>query len=402
MNLNEQIAAKKSEAAQILAKGVENLTEDELAKAETLTAEVKELDERVGRYKGLQSTLDKVANATPAKPVAATPAAKSFGEHFAMQVKEHGGSLKELAERTFNVPEFKAASDVHVEGDDGYKPLLEQIDTNPVLPYNRPLLIADLFGSGTIAGTAIKYPVFGALEGNAKTRGEKGATSKVHVPAVTWVTESITDIAAMYEVSEDMAEDLPYITSLINDAVLYNLKSVEENQLLNGAGTGTDLKGLLKREGIQTLDKSTDTDADRIFKAFNLIQTETGFAADGIVINPADYEALRLTRDENGQYFGGGYFAGQYGNGGMLQNPPLWGVRTVVTSAVAKGTVVVGAFTQGARVLRKGGLRATATTSNGTNFENGIISLRIRERIGFEVRYPKAFVKVTLGQTPAV
>lgn len=398
MNLAEQIAAKKSEAAQILAKGVENLSDEEINKAETLTAEVKELGEKMDKYKGLQSQLDAVANTTPAKHVTAEPQAKSLGEHFAMQVKEHGGNLKELAERTFNVSEFKAAGDTHVEGG-VLDPLLTQIDGNPVLPYARPLLVADLFGQGTVAGTAIKYPVFGEIEGSTASRTEKGTTVKVHVGNPTWVTESVTDIAAMYDISEDMAEDLPYITSLINDAVIYNLKTVEEEQLLNGTGASNTLKGLLTRTGVQTLAKAKDSDADRIFKAFTLIQNATGFAPDGIIINPSDYEALRLTRDSNGQYYGGGYFAGQYGNSGMVQNPPLWGVRTVVTSAVAKGTVVVGAFAQGARVLRNGGLRATATTSNGTNFEQGIISLRVRERVGLEVRYPKAFVNVTLGQS---
>jgi hypothetical protein len=86
------------------------------------------------------------------------------------------------------------------------------------------------------------------------------------------------------------------------------------------------------------------SDPDLIFKAITAVQEVTGFAADGIVINPADYQAIRLSKDSNGQYFGGGFFAGQYGNGGIMQNPSLWGLRTVVSASIPKGTVVVGAF----------------------------------------------------------
>ena len=81
-----------------------------------------------------------------------------------------------------------------------------------------------------------------------------------------------------------------------------------------------------------------------------------------------------------------------------MQNPPLWGLRTVVTEAVAKGTAIVGAFRLGGKILRKGGLRVESTNSHDTDFTNDKITFRIRERVGLQVKYPKAFVKVTLGK----
>ncbi len=144
---------------------------------------------------------------------------------------------------------------------------------------------------------------------------------------------------------------------------------------------------------------STDN-ADALFRAMTKIQTATGLSADGIVINPADYQTLRLGKDGNGQYFGGGYFQGQYGNGAVDEQPPLWGVRTVVSPAVAAGTAVVGAFGVAATVYRKGGVRVESTNSHDDDFTNNLITTRIEERVALAVRIPAAFVQVTLSDTP--
>ena len=76
---------------------------------------------------------------------------------------------------------------------------------------------------------------------------------------------------------------------------------------------------------------------------------------DAIVINPADYERLRLAKDSNLQYYGGGYFYGPYGNSDVIAQPGIWGRQTVVTTAVAAGTALVGAFKAGGTVVGKAG-----------------------------------------------
>ena len=167
--------------------------------------------------------------------------------------------------------------------------------------------------------------------------------------------------------------------------------------VLSGNGSDANIKGLLSRD-IQKMAQDTDSDPDRIFKARTKIALATGFRADALVINPADYEAIRLSKDANGQYYGGGYFNGQYGNGTIMQDPPLWGLKTVVTEAIAQGTALVGAFKLGGAVIRKGGLRAESTNSHSDDFTNDLITFRVRERLGLQVKYPKAFVSVALGK----
>ena len=123
--------------------------------------------------------------------------------------------------------------------------------------------------------------------------------------------------------------------------------------------------------------------------------------ADAIIINPADYQRLRLLKDGTGgtvgQYYGGGYFYGPYGNGQTAQQPGLWGLNTVITSDVTAGTVLVGAFKQGASVITKqgGGARVEVVTGDHDDAIYNRVTVVVEERLGLATRIPAAFVKIT-------
>ena len=76
-------------------------------------------------------------------------------------------------------------------------------------------------------------------------------------------------------------------------------------------------------------------------------------------------------------------------------NPPVWGRRTVVTSAIPAGKVLVGAF-GAAKLFKKGGIRVESTNSNQDDFINDKITTRLRQREGLQVKYPAAFVYLDL------
>ena len=328
--------------------------------------------------------------------------AKSLGDHWAHTLKEKGlKSAKDIPSGvTVAAPELvfeKAATDTQVVGgaNGAYGPMVTDVDTNFVMPKRDRLVIADLLTPGTIGGNAIKYPVFGALEGGTGYVSEGGLKPQLHVGDPTWVTDALGEIAGWFKVTDDMAEDLPYMVSEINTTAVYDLRFKEEQAILFGNGTAPNLRGITRRSGIQTATKGTASVADAIFKALGKVETATGLTADGIVINSQDYEALRLAKDANDQYYGGGYFTGQYGNGDIQVNPPVWGRRTVVTSAIPAGKVLVGAF-GAAKLFKKGGIRVESTNSNQDDFINDKITTRLRQREGLQVKYPAAFVYLDL------
>lgn len=382
-------------SAQALIEDVKAGDESAVEKAEALMAEVKSFDEKIERQKKGAALIQAIGGLQDHEETPAPSDAKSLGEFAAKQIGDRLKASKG-SKFTLSTPEFKAATDVQVTPG-ALAPALTTIDTNIVTGVRRRLTVADLLGSESISGTAITYFVEGALEGNFAIVGENGQKPQLHYADPTPVTEALKKIAGFIKESDEIIEDLPWFMSAINGRLLYNLGLFEENQLLAGSGVGANLAGILNRSGIQTETSAEAGDnADALFRAITKTALNSGLDADGIVINPTDYQALRLSKDANGQYFGGGFFAGQYGNGGIQEQPPLWGLRTVVTPAIAAGTSLVGAFAQAGSVIRKGGVRVESTNSDEDDFTNNRVTIRAEERLALAVRRPSGFVKVTL------
>lgn len=311
--------------------------------------------------------------------------AKSVGEYYVKSMQMAGFDVKSAIAHGYEV-ECKANTDTNVEGapSAGYTPYLTQTDTEPARPYQRPLVVADLFSTGAITGTVLQYPVFDKLEGNAKMVEETGAAPQVHWKDPTWKQDKIGKVASFFGISEDMMDDLSWVIGEINDAAQYDLKLQEETQLLSGGGTENNLTGLFNRE-IQTMDKDELSDADRLSKAALQITTTTNFQADAYVMNPLDFWKLTIAKDANGNYLN------------LTDGAKLWNIPTVATAAITEGTALVGAF-KSAKVLRKGGLVVKMTDSDTNDFLHFKQKCRVSERLGLQVKYPKAFVKVTLGK----
>lgn len=344
-------------------------------------------------------------------PADAAASAKSLGEHFAKNVnpddlKSVGNDMHQKTQ--FSLPEFgtKAASDPAKVEDlageflDGYAATWNR---NVVNQRRERLVAADIMGSATVTNPTIKYLVEKAnriLEGAPGTVGEGQSKPYVRFDSFDIITETLAKIAALTKISDEMIEDLGFVADYINQQLIYELSVVEEQQLLNGNGQGNNLTGLFQRDGLQVHDIGSDNTSeqfDGLFRAMKKVPQQTNLTADALLINPIDYIELRLAKDGNGQYIAGGPFQGQYGTSGVLINPPVWGLRTIDTNAVPQNSYALGAFRQGATVLRKGGVRVDATNLNDKDFENNLVTLRAEERLGLMVPLPAAFVTGQLG-----
>lgn len=394
-------AAAREAGRQLTADEVKTL-DDRLAKIEAIDAKLdaaKAAEEAVTRFEAL-GALPQQSDGVKADRQAAT-----LGEHFVKSVGADRVKAFPQTGGTLTAPEWngprKAATDTHMTTEHDAL-LLTDIDRTPVRDYRQQPLIADLLGTGTVSGNAIKYAKEGAFSSGTATVAEGAQKPQSHLEPWTWATDSITKLATWFDVTDEMFEDLPYIVSEMNNRGLYDLAMKEEAQLLSGDGNAPNLLGLLNRSGIQT-ETSTAQNADHpdaIFRAAMKVSTATGMSADGLIINPVDYQALRLMKDANNQYYGGGFFAGQYGTNGVPMQPPVWGLRTIVSPVAAAGAPVVGAFRQSATVYRKGGVRVEATNSDGNKFTKNIRTILIEERIGLAVRRPGGIVKLTLTPQP--
>ncbi|MCF8605146.1 phage major capsid protein [Gordonia sp. HY442] len=386
----------------------EELTDEDRAALADYKAKIDDLNaqiEKAGEDEKLLSAIKKLGSDAPAptpgddpKPGDA-PKARSLGEHVVKSIGDRLSQAKSDGGRfSVSTPEFKApATQVVGDWDEGV-PLLTQYDRTIVTPKRERPVVADLLGSGAISGNAISYFIEGAMQGGFGNVAEGGAKPQISFDNPTAVVDALKKIAGHIKFTDEFLEDVPFLKSEIDTRLLYQLAMYEERQLLNGDGTGQNLLGLRKRSGIQTETAASEADgADAIFRAMTKIATATDLTADGIVINPLDYQSFRLNKDGNGQYYGGGYFAGQYGNGSLTEQPALWGQRTIVTPAIEQGKVLVGAFKQAATVYRKGGVRVEATNSHVDDFTNNLVTVRAEERVALACRQPLAVVEVSLA-----
>lgn len=371
------------------------LTDEENTLVKGFLDTVDDINAKLKRGGDTAALLKRLGDVEPSEDTTSSVTqAKSLGEHF---VKS--GAAAQFAKgsgmRTATAPEFKAATDPFLAG------TLGQTQYGQVVPAAlRRLTVADLLGQGTMSATSLTYFTQGTVTGAPTAVAEDGTKPSINF-AFSAVTEALSKIAAVTKVSDESIQDTDYIVSVINNQLVQRLQIVEEDQILNGSGTAPNLRGLLNRSGIQTYGVVGDTAAGNLDKIYHgLVMVDTGSALlppDGIIIHPTDYEALRIKKDGQGQYYAGGPFTGAYGNGAVQEQPGLWGTRTIVTPAITAGTVLVGAFGSAAQLFRKGGIQIDSTNTDQDDFVKNRVTYRAEERLLLAVYYASAFAKLTLG-----
>lgn len=271
----------------------------------------------------------------------------------------------------------------------------------------QPLRVSDLLLSGQANTSSIRYVVEGTATSGAAGVAEGGQKPQSTL-GLTTTDEPVKKIATLIKVSDEMLEDAAQVRSYIDGRLSLFVKIEEERQLVLGAGTneivGIKPSGNTRGINIYAGGTAAGNKAVQLFKALNGQRGSALLEPDFVVMNPTDYQDIRLLTDTAGQFFGGGPFQGPYGNGQNVQssgqvmgpNDYLWQKPVVVTTAVGAGTALIGT-TSAAQVFRRGGLTVEATNSNSTDFEYNLVSIRAEERLALAVYRPTAFTEVRLS-----
>lgn len=398
MKLLEERKALLAKANEALANAKSN---EDLAAVAGIKEEIELIDRRIKAAKEFDSLS---AQQVEEKNDRFEKRVKSLGDHFFTTSGDRFAAAKGISGASVVAPEFKQGSEElparTVLAHGGVTDVFSNDVIRQFIPvHRRRLTVRDLLGSYQISGNAVTYFEEGELSAGAGFKTVKEGEKKPELKPVAPVkhTETLTKIAGYWSVTDEMLEDQEFLVNGINERLTYNLLLAEEDQLLNGDGSGSNIKGLLKRNGVLTATGKKTAAADTIFNAMTKIREASVYAPDAFIINPADWEVLRLAKDKNDQYLAGGPFYGQYGNPGMVIEPNLWGLTPVITPAIASGTVLLGAFNQGAQVAEKGGLRIDYTNTHDKDFiyNRGLFRLEKRELL--MVPSPKSFAKITLS-----
>jgi HK97 family phage major capsid protein len=339
---------------------------------------------------------------------------KTLGEAF-IESKGYKDAINEYRENGGRFREGFAIPSVALEakgtflegaggGGGGLAATVPQVIPGVVEKLFQRLTIADLLMSGQATTNSIRYVVEGTATSGAAGVAESG-TKPESTFGFTTADEPIKKIATLLPVSEEMLEDAPAIQSYINGRLTLFVKIEEERQLIRGTSGGNEVQGLLTSRSVPVYAGGTaaGNKAVQLFKAMNGLRGSAFLEPDWTIMNPTDWQDIRLLTDTAGQFFGGGPFQGPYGNGqnrdASNQLSPaadmVWNKPVYVTSAVGAGTAIVGTQSS-AQVWRRGGLRVDASNSHSTYFQLNLVAIRAEERIGLAVYRPTGFVEVRL------
>lgn len=253
-----------------------------------------------------------------------------------------------------------------------------------IAPPNRQFTIRDLLAPGQTSSNSVEYVKETGFTNNARpvTEGTEKPKSDI---AFNLYTSPVRTIAHIFKASRQIMDDAPGLASYINARGTYGLKYVEEQQLLNGNGTGQNLNGILPQATAfaPAFNPSDETAIDRLRLAIlQVILAE--YPASGFVLHPTDWARIELTKDNEGRYI--------VGNAQSPIGPSLWGLPVVQTQAMAAGEFLTGAFNLGAQIFDRMGVEVLLSTESEDDFIKNLMTIRVESRLALAVFRPEAFV----------
>ena len=382
------------------------LTDDETAECQRMLNVVADLDTQIARAQStgdMLSTLERLTG-EPTRPAAGpTPrlSRASLGMLFAMNADYRAFIQAGAHRRTgaWTSPAVEAArwpspyqpfqaTTITEDPASGGALVIPDYQVGLVPLPTRRVVVADLCAPGSTTSNLIAYmreTLFTNAADVVKETLAKPESALVFAPA----TAPVRKIAHWIPASEEILEDVSAMASIIDARLRYGVDIKEEDELLNGSGVDPHILGFNHVPGTQPdLPQGTDSIMDAMLKQITAIAVASLMMPDGFVMNPADWMTVQLSKNQMGNYMGGGPWTSP-------QQPMLWGLPGAITPAEPAGTATVGAFRSCSQVFRREGIRVEATNSHQDFFIKNLIAIRAEERLALAIYRPPAFGKVT-------
>ncbi|WP_421565742.1 phage major capsid protein [Ochrobactrum sp. EDr1-4] len=248
----------------------------------------------------------------------------------------------------------------------------------------RTLTIRDLVLPGQTSSSSIEYVKETGYTNNAAPVAE--TTAKPYSDLTFDMTSApVRTIAHLFKASRQILDDAPALRSYIDGRARYGLRFAEENQLLNGSGTGQNIHGLVPQATTfnPAFAAENETGIDRLRLAIlQVVLAE--YPATAFVLNPIDWAKIELTKDLGGNYI--------IGNPQGSLTPTLWNLPVVSTQAMAAGEFLTGAFSFAAQIFDRLDIEVLLSSENVDDFEKNMFTIRAEERLAFAVYRPESFV----------
>lgn len=277
----------------------------------------------------------------------------------------------------------------------------------PVLRPQRQFRVRDLFPVvGTDANLIDYFRVTGFTGPSPDTNNAAPVPERVAGPAFGTKPQSnltftpdqapVRTIAHWEVAHRNVLNDEPQLRGIIDNELLYGLRLVEDDQILNGDGTGDNLRGIFNTPGIQgytqpndggTPAAATEPKADSLRRAATKVLLSY-YDPTGYVLHPNDWEDIELDKDQQGRYL-------ITVNVAVGAEQRIWRIPVVASPAMTEGKFLTGAFGLGAQLYDREEGNIRVAEQHGNLFIQNAVLVLAEQRIALTVRRPEAFVNGT-------
>jgi HK97 family phage major capsid protein len=204
-------------------------------------------------------------------------------------------------------------------------------------------------------------------------------------------TAPVRTLAHWIPASRQILDDAQALSGFLNSRLTYMLALAEEGEVLFGTGSGTHLSGLVTNAGLYDTNRTTvgsDSFLDVLSHAAEQVYEDSNLEADGIILNPADWEQIRLLKQT-----GTGISSGQYifVDPQLATTPRLWGIPVVTSKSMPKGQFLVGAFQQAAAIFDRQMSSVEVSREHSDYFVRNLVAILAEERLALAIFTPHGF-----------
>lgn len=358
--------------------------EDFVAKSanfEKLTQDQKQqMDETIKTLNETRLELDAVKQAIAgAEPDAKQERAMTMGQKFAAKAGDFDAGNRASRMRM----QMKAGE---VTNSPDSKPLGGVTNLGMRSPVDLPLVIRDLLTTIEIQTDSVEFSYIDTFTNNADMVAE---LAKKPQSELTFDMETLPTrvIAHFIKASKQALSDNTFLQGLIDNRLRRGLDAKIEQQLLLGDGLTQNLRGLLpnatafSKTQLSTVTKPNRLDVIRLA----MLQTVlSGYASNGIVLNPLDAFTIGLTKDDVGGYLISNPLA-------TTGNMTLWGLPVIESTSMTADNFLVGDFKQ-AELYNRWDTTVEAGYEND-DFTKNMVTLLCESRLALGIVDKLALVK---------
>ena len=369
-----------------------------LAKAREIRSEIEALEGHEEVKAWAAGTISAPAAATSSNLWTPSEARKSLGQRFidSDEFKSvSGGRNGYTMNAPYQVKDIFTATPSGTPGDFG-TPQREGI----VERAKRVSRVRDLFPVQQTNTNMIEYFRVSGFTNNAAAVAERSGSAFAAKPqssmTVVGVQAPVRTIAHFEVAHRNVLDDEPTLRGIIDNELLYGLRLVEDDQILNGDGTGSNLTGIREVSGIQNTAWSTGVAGDTRIDAVRRAITKSLLAyyePTGIIVHPNNMEEIELTKDAEERHL-------MVMSVSLGAEARLWRLPMVSTPAITEDYALVGSFGIGATLYDRmeGNIRVAEQHSDF--FIRNAVAVLAEERIALAVKRPESFVEVYFDSTP--